>query len=442
MSLKEPQNSGPEPVVNQRKPANLKLWVEAVCLIVFLCLGFIVLVLFLFQANQAIQDRRNSGTIEGIAFDQDGRPLPGVVIIFKAWNWRMYVPIPFTATRTIERQVKATTGPDGSFATKAPLPRTDFVGASKTGYRLDGRETDYMWEPWEHGPTKPWKFHLFNEALMRRDQIRSFDHDSIAFPKDGQLCFNLVTGETSDPANADLVFRWQRLPATADHGAYGKYIISAPKGGVWLWEQERLFAPATNYESGMVFFFGPEALGAYMKRHRAEMFVTSRNGQVYARVYSQLDTGGSALSIRGRVNSSHNRFVDSKSESYAIGVYGSLSPNYMNPGVPWWYEIRLERNQVILSPDHASIVFSGNAKDLRWPEYFAGYYKTPAAILEMMATGPLAQDFHVPQALAKNLAAPAAVLQELKKNAGLRARGVEATLAVPEDLKEFLTNFD
>jgi len=161
---------------------------------------------------------------------------------------------------------------------------------------------------------------------------------------------------------ADLVFTWRQLPATTNHGEYGKFTISAPKGGIWLWEQERQFAPAENYETGMVFLFGPESLRAYMKLHRAEMFVKSRNGEVYARIFSQLDTGSSTLSLRGRVNSSSNRYVGSRSDSYAIGVYGSLSPSYLNPGVPWWIAVPPTRGQVLLSPERERFLFSESAE--------------------------------------------------------------------------------
>jgi hypothetical protein len=141
------------------------------------------------------------------------------------------------------------------------------------------------------------------------------------------------------------------------------------------------------------------------------------------------------------VNSSNSRYVGSKSENYAIGVYGSLSPNYLNPGVPWWVAIQPTRGQVILSSEHETFLFSTDAGRMRYPQYFAGHYKTPSSYLEAMAAGPLAHDHYVPQALAKNVAAPLDALMRLKTNsAAWKTKEVEATIAVPQELKDFLTS--
>lgn len=297
-----------------------------------------------------------------------------------------------------------------------------------------------MWRPFAAGPGQQWTLHLVSESLIRQEQIRSLNFESVGFPQNGQLCFDLGKGEISDDGHADIVFLWKRLPATANHGEYGKYVIRAPKGGVWFWEQERLFAPKENYEAGMVFFFSPASLSTYMKKRRAELFVKSREGQIYARVFAQLDTGNSTLSIRARVNDSANRFVDAKADNYRIGVYGSLSPDYLNPGVPWWIPIDPVRGQVILTPERANSILSGNVSKMRHPAYFAGHYQTPPSILAALAGSSLMQDHYVPQALAKNLAAPESVLQQVKTNAAAwKVKEIEGTLASPEDLKRFLT---
>jgi len=402
--------------------------------------ALVVLGLVGIQLIQALDDRKHGAVVQGIVLDQDGQPLSGVEVTFRFWNWRYYVPIPWTPTRTVEKQIKAMTDTNGAFTAKGMLPRTDFVSASKPGYRQDGQETEYMWRPFAAGHGQQWTLHLVSESLIRQEQIRSLSFEGVGFPQNGELCFDLTKGELSDAAHADIVFLWKHLPAAANHGEYGKYVIRAPKGGVWFWEQERLFAPKENYEDGMVFFFSPSSLGTYMKKRRAEFFVTSRAGQVYARIFARLDTGNSTLSVRARVNSTGNRFVDAKADNYQLGVYGSLSPDYLNPAVPWWIPIDPTRGQVILSEKRANMFFAGELTKMRFPSYFAGHYQTPPSVLAALVENPLIKDHYVPQSLAKNLAAPIPILQQMKTNAATwKINEIEATVALPADVKRFLT---
>lgn len=410
---------------------------------IYLLIGMFALVvvgLVAIQIIQALNDRKNGAVVQGVLLDQDGRPLSGGEVTFRFWNWRYYVPIPWTPTWIAEKTVNATTDTNGAFTVKGALPRSDFIRASKAGYRQDGQETEYMWRPFAVGPGQQWTMHLVSESLIRQEQIHSLNFESVGFPQDEQLCIDLAKGEISDAAHADLMFRWQRLPATSNHGEYGKYVIRSPKGGLWFWEQERLFAPMENYEDGMVFFFSPSSLSAYMKKHRAEFFVTSRDGQIYARVFAQLDTGNSTVSVRARVNSSGSRFVDAKADNYKLGVYGSLSPDYLNSAVPWWISRDPTRGQVILSEQRKDAIFAGEVTKMCFPSYFAGHYQTPLSVLAAMVDSTLMQDHYVPQTLAKNLAAPASVLQRMKTNAAAwKVKEIEATLALPEDVKRFLT---
>jgi hypothetical protein len=402
--------------------------------------SLIVLALVAIQIFQAFNDRKHGAVVQGVVLDQDGQPLSAVEVTFRFWNWRYYVPIPWTPTWIAEKQIKTMTDTNGAFTAEGTLPRSDFVSALKAGYRQDGQETEYMWRPFAAGPGQQWTLHLVSESLIRQEQIRSLDFESVGFPQNGQLCIDLAKGEISDTAHADIVFLWKRLPTTADHGEYGKYVIRVPKGGVWFWEQERLFAPKENYEDGMVFFFSPSSLSAYMKKRRAEFFVTSRDGQVYARVFAQLDTGNSTLSVRARVNSAGNRFVDAKADNYKLGVYGSLSPDYLNPAVPWWIPIDPTRGQVILSEKQVNVIFASEVTRMRFPSYFAGHYQTPARVLGAMIGSALMQDHYVPQSLAKNLAAPTPILQQMMTNtAAWRVKEIQTTLALPEDVRRFLT---
>ena len=398
----------------------------------------VVLLLVGFQILQSLADRKNGALVTGIVKDQDDQPLSGVELKFRTWNWRWYIPIPFAPTRIVSKEVTVVSGADGTFSKKASLPRSEFVSAAKPGFRQDGTETDYMWRP---GAYTQWTLHLFDETRIRKEQLHSFELQSIPFPADRQIGLNLATGSISPVDEADIVFRWKRLPGNTNHGDYGKYVIRAVNGGLWFWEQERLFAPKEGYEDGMIYFYDPGSLAAYMKLRRCEFFAMSRDGQMYARVFAQLDTGNSTLSLRARVNASGNRFVDAKSETYAVGVYGSLSPNYLNPGVPWWLDQRPPKAQVIFSEKRARELFSNAPAKLPFPEYFAGHYQTPGNVLAAMVNGPLMQNHYVVQNLAKNYAAPASVLQQLKTQLpASQTKDVDDTLAVPGDLKRFLTS--
>jgi hypothetical protein len=155
--------------------------------LVFGAFAAAAVVLLVLQLIQYFDDRKNGATIQGVVLDQNGKPLSGVAMKFRAWNWRWYVPIPFSPTRIVERKVSTTTTSNGSFFAKATLPRTDFVSAVKTGYCQDGPETEYMWEPLQNGPRKQWTLHLFEKALIRNDQLKSLNFDSLRFAGTGQL---------------------------------------------------------------------------------------------------------------------------------------------------------------------------------------------------------------------------------------------------------------
>jgi hypothetical protein len=122
------------------------------------------------------------------------------------------------------------------------------------------------------------------------------------------------------------------------------------------------------------------------------------------------------------------------------GVEVTLSPDYLNPAVPWWIPTDPLRGQVILSEKRANMIFAGEVTKMRFPSYFAGHYQTPPAVLAAMAGSSLSQDHYVPHSLAKNLAAPVVVLQQMKTNAaGWKVKEIDATIALPEDVKRFLT---
>jgi len=335
----------------------------------------------------------------------------------------------------------------GMYSVAGPYPRTDFVSISKAGYRQDGPETEYMWHAYGLVKPGPWDFHLVSEALMKQDQIKNIEFSSIPFSQNGYVGLNLIDGTISDATNADIIFEWRHLAATTNHGDYGKFNVYAPKGGVWFWEQDRLFAPTEGYEQGMTFFFGINFFGdksfsynTYPYRRRTEFYVKSRNGQVYARVYAELNTADHTLSLRARVNASGNRFVDTKGGAYAIGVYSSMSENYLNPGVPWWISMGPVRSQVVMPEDRLRMMATN------FTAYFAGHYQTPPDILEWMTNSNLIHDHYIPQYLARNYSVPTNVLEkliEIDPN-GNRWFGKDArtVLGAPEDVKSFLRSRD
>lgn len=410
-------------------------------------IALIVLFLVGFQILQAIDDRKHPGGASGIVLDQDGNPMSGVEVVFRSWNWRMYVPIPFAPTRIVEKTTRTTTNAKGMYSVAGSYPRTDFVSISKAGYRQDGPETDYMWHPYDSLKSGSWDFHLVSEALMRQDQIKDMEFSSVPFFQNGRIGLNLVDGTISDSTNADVVFEWRHLAATTSHGNYGRFTILAPEGGVWFWEQDRFFAPAEGYEQGMIFFFGIEFFGGksfsyntYPYRRRTEFYVKSRNGQVYARLYAELNTADQTLSLRTRVNASRNRFIDAKGGAYVMGVYGSMSENYLNPGVPWWISMDPVRSQVIMTDERLRMMATN------FTAYFAGHYQTPPDVLELMTSSNFINDHYIPQNLARNYSAPTNVLNKLIKidPNGNRWFGKDArsVLNAPEDIKDFLINKD
>jgi len=403
-----------------------------------------LLILFLvgFQVLQILDDRKNHGGARGIVLDQDGNPIPGVELVFRSWNWRTLIPIPFAHTWIVQNTLKATTDENGLYSVVGPYPRTDFVSISKVGYRQDGPETEYMWYPYGSKRPGPWDFHLVSEGLMQQSQVKTIEFASIPFFQSGHVGLNLIDGTISDSTNADVVFKWNHLPATPSHGDYGKFVIIAPTGGVWFWEQDRLFAPRVGFEQGMTFCFGINFIGnkssvynAYPYRRRAEFYVKSRNEKVYARVYAELNTADHTLSLRARVNATGNRFVDTKGGAYAIGIYGSMSPNYLNPGVPWWISIEPYRGQVIM-PEERLRKMATN-----FTAYFAGHYQTPPDILEWMTSSNLIHDHYIPQHLARNYSAPTNVLEKLISidPEGRRwfGKDARAVLDAPQDVKSF-----
>lgn len=105
-------------------------------------LALVILALVGIQVVQAINDRKQGAVVQGVVLDQDGRPLSDVEVTFRFWNWRYYVPIPWTPTWITEKQIKTMTDTNGAFTVKGTLPRSDFVSALKAGYRQDGQETE------------------------------------------------------------------------------------------------------------------------------------------------------------------------------------------------------------------------------------------------------------------------------------------------------------
>lgn len=414
----------------------LSLAVASVTLLILFLIGF--------QVVQAIDDKKHHGSVSGVVLDQDGKPLAGAEVTVRSWNWRMYIPIPFSPTRTVQKTIKARTDERGTYSISGPYPRTDLVDVSKTGYRQDGRETECMWHAFGAPKRGSWDFHLFDEALVREDQIKKSEFTSIRFSTNGQIGINLLNGTVSDLTNADIVFEWRQLRATADHGDYGRFRIYSPLGGLWFWEQERLFAPMEGYEKGMTFFFGTKFFGnggypysSYPYRRRAEFYVKSRKGKIYARAYVELNTADHTLSLRVRANASGSRFVDAKGGAYVMGVYSSMSPIYLQPEIPWWISMDPLRAQVIM-PSASLIIISTN-----FPGYFAEHYQTPSDILQWMVNSDVIRQPSVPRSLARNYAAPTNVLQkliEMDPN-GNRWFGKDAhtVLDTSEEIKKFLT---
>lgn len=390
-------------------------------------------------AHAQSEAKTKAENFSGVVYDQDGKPLSDVALTIRVWKEEDY------SDREINSETNyfAKTDRHGQFSMIYSMPTPKWgragiksVSASKAGYQEDGAENDYMWRPFGTGTAPQWTMHLVSKRLMNQQDLRRLDFSSIPFSSNGVIGLNLVDGTISHTTNADVVFEWRHLASTANHDDYGRLDIIAPTGGVWFWEQERIFAPTVGYENGMTYYFTGGALRKYPQRRRSEFYVNSRGGQVYARLYSQLNTGDFTLSVRGRANASGTRFVDASGGNYKIGVYRSLSADYLNPGVPWWIPIEPERGQVILSDARL------RAMATSFPAYFAGHYQSPKDLLEWMANGKLMHDHYVPQYLAKNVSTPPEILHRLVKFEpgwnGWYAKDAQATLDLPEDMKTFL----
>ena len=386
--------------------------------------------------------------MQGVVYDQDGRPLSDVEMTFKVWSEHDYLPLPFSPTWDTEQTFKSTTGSNGIFSFHftghGRRHGVVFMSESKPGYRQDGPETDYMWRPYGTGTAPQWTMHLVSEALMQQSQIKNIEFTSTPFFHSDRIGLNLVDGTISDTTNVDVVFYWRHLQATTNHGDYGKFIIYAPKGGVWFWEQDRLFAPTEGYEKGIAFLFGAEFYGkksfSYANPHCAEFFVKSRDGKVFARVYFKINPTDGTLYLRARANNTGNRFVDAKGGAFETGYSGSMSENYLNPGVPWWIPIDPYRGQIIMPEERLRMMATN------FPAYFAGHYQTPPDILEWMTNSNLIQDHYIPQYLARNYTAPTNVLEkliEIDPN-GNRwfGKDARAVLGTPEDVKSFWRSRD
>ena len=274
---------------------------------------------------------------------------------------------------------------------------------------------------------------------MREDQIKKIELTSTPFFQDGRIGLNLADGTISDTTNTDVVFDWQHLLAATNHGDYGKLIIYAPKGGVWFWTQDRLFAPMEGYEKGITFIFGTQFEGkhsfSYSNQHFAEFYVKSRDGQIFARVYIELNPTKATLSFRARVNVSGNRFVDAKGGGYETGYSSSMCEDYLNPRIPWWIPMDSYRAQIIMPEERLRIMATN------FPAYFAGHYQTPVDILEWLTNSNLIHDHYIPQYLARNYSAPTNVLEKLieidPKGSRWFGKDAKAVLNAPEDVKIF-----
>jgi hypothetical protein len=297
-----------------------------------------------------------------------------------------------------------------------------------------------MWWPYGIDSTQQWTLHLVSEALMRIDQVTHCAVDSAPFPTNGLLCFNLPEGRITEEPDADVLFTWRHLTQSTNHGEYGKFTIRVKKGGLWLSGQERLFAPREGYGEGVAFAFGPEAMRSYMRFHRAELFVKGRDGTLFARLYVQINTATTTLSLRARVNKSGSRFVADNNENYQIGVYGSLSDALSNCNVPWWMNRFMDRSQVIMDEERIRALVKSSPGLLG---FFAGHYQTPPDLLREVVSQKDPNGHGVVQLLSKNLGAPPSVLRQVMTNAiGWIGRDAQATLETPEDVRRFLTSRD
>jgi hypothetical protein len=397
-----------------------------------------VIILVGYQVLQSVSHRSmGTNSLLGTVVDQDEKAVAGVELLFENVDQRLYVPIPFTPTRKVTKTITAHTDSNGLFSVSFAPRHLRFLSATKSGYNHEGHQPYSTWLCYTSGYIHSATFHLFNTQAAQSGQLRRHDFGIVLFPADGQLFFNMAEGKSSNDSEYDILFRWRRLSATAEHGEYGKLVIRAHAGGIWLSEAEKLFAPAVGYQEGMVFFFDPKAMDAYMKFKRLELFLKSRNGLIHARVFAQLDMGKSALALRARVNPSGSLFVDAKDEGF-----GSMSPSYLNPNIPWWLRIRPEIGQIITTDDQIRKYLAADGRTLSFTRYFAAHYQTPPDMLESMISNNLS-DHYVPQALAKNLGAPSNVLERFASSVPpWRSNEVQAVLSLPEDVKRFLKERD
>src|SRR5262249_20651015 len=158
------------------------------------------------QIHQSNEDKKNSGTSRVIVADQDGHPLPGATVTFHLWTRRMYVPVPFTPTRTVKEDLTATTDSNGIVSVRKTLPGLESISLSKAGYRQEtreqeGQELESMWRPYGSSKAPYATLHLLSESLMQTNQIRSWTFDSVRFPKGGQISLDLTTGKISETTN-------------------------------------------------------------------------------------------------------------------------------------------------------------------------------------------------------------------------------------------------
>jgi hypothetical protein len=410
----------------------------AVCLVVLpvvLVVGF----LSLYQYTQRLAyQQRPLNVLRGIVIDQNGQPVDGVEMSFMdVWQTHL-IPLPFTPGKWTASTNATVTSSNGSFVISFRGDRLGLLSANKSGYKLSSHSGYFSWQHIQSSIT-----HTTSVEMHREDAVRDFalikrEFSAVPFPNDGRLFFNFSSGEIVTPDRAEILFDWQQLAASTNYGRYGKWTIRSVNGGIRLSEQERLFAPRDGYEDGVVFFFDPERMNAYMKYSRIEFFLRLNDNRMHARVYAQLDRQSNRISIRVRVNPSGALYLGDSVENYAIGVYGSLS-GFALANEPWWLRMQPERAQLLIEESRLRQLIKEHGQSGGFLNHFAGYRCLPADIGEAIADACVKGDLNLSKEFAQNIWIERSVAQRVAAaTIPWVSNNFHSSMMTPIEVRDFL----
>jgi hypothetical protein len=288
--------------------------------------------------------------VRGLVLDQDGRPVPDVVMTFEAYEQRMILPLPpYGLNYRSAKMASSRTDADGKFAVQSPRQKIELVGVRKSGYVLGPRLEN---KPGPHTPSRSLQWNAgYTSGVVHLDEVSRPTPQLIVrnirrpLDRSGTPTYlDLQSGEWSPVSRGGA-----ELKVVCDGNIVTVRTVEAD-AGVWVGNNEFRYAPSTDYAHGVAFQLR-EQNGHGFSPTEVLFYAKTGSPSRFSRVRLAVSRDWRELEVSVMLNPTGSRDLRGGPSFPEPEIPGARSARVELGLTPWWRQCN-RRTMALRSADH------------------------------------------------------------------------------------------